>query len=129
MKWFILLIMIFCHIVDDYYLQGWLASAKQKKWWEENAPNSLYKFDYVIALIEHAFSWSFMSQLPIMIYLIYNQMFEYTPMFLVLFIMNLAIHAFVDDWKANKLRINLIEDQISHIGQIVITWAIWSMVI
>ena len=25
-------IMIFCHVVDDYYLQGWLASAKQKKW-------------------------------------------------------------------------------------------------
>lgn len=29
-KIFILFTMIFCHIVDDYYLQGWLASAKQK---------------------------------------------------------------------------------------------------
>ena len=28
---FLLILMIFCHIVDDYYLQGWLASAKQKK--------------------------------------------------------------------------------------------------
>lgn len=28
---FILFCMIFCHIIDDYYLQGWLASAKQKK--------------------------------------------------------------------------------------------------
>ena len=28
----ILFTMIFCHIVDDYYLQGWLASAKQKTW-------------------------------------------------------------------------------------------------
>lgn len=37
---FLLLLMIFCHIVDDYYLQGWLASAKQKKWWEENAPQN-----------------------------------------------------------------------------------------
>ena len=25
---FILLLMIFCHIIDDYCLQGWLASAK-----------------------------------------------------------------------------------------------------
>ena len=25
-------LMIFCHIVDDYYLQGWLASGKQRKW-------------------------------------------------------------------------------------------------
>ena len=30
----ILILMLFAHIVDDYYLQGWLASAKQKKWWE-----------------------------------------------------------------------------------------------
>ena len=40
--------MIFCHIVDDYYLQGWLASAKQKSWWETNAPDELYKNDYKI---------------------------------------------------------------------------------
>ena len=30
-KAFIVLWMIFFHIVDDYYLQGWLASAKQKE--------------------------------------------------------------------------------------------------
>ena len=29
-KILLLLAMIFLHIVDDYYLQGWLASAKQK---------------------------------------------------------------------------------------------------
>ena len=34
MSWFLVLIffaMCFCHIVDDYYLQGILASMKQKK--------------------------------------------------------------------------------------------------
>lgn len=46
-KIFILFTMIFCHIVDDYYLQGWLASAKQKSWWEKNAPEKLYKYDYL----------------------------------------------------------------------------------
>ena len=55
----LLLSMIFCHIVDDYYLQGFLASAKQKSWWEKNLPNKLYKNDYIIALFEHAFSWTF----------------------------------------------------------------------
>lgn len=30
LKIILLLGMLFCHIVDDYYLQGWLASAKQK---------------------------------------------------------------------------------------------------
>ena len=44
----ILILMLFAHIVDDYYLQGWLASVKQKKWWEKNAPDKLYKFDYFI---------------------------------------------------------------------------------
>lgn len=37
LKTILLLTMLFCHIVDDYYLQGWLASAKQKSWWEKNA--------------------------------------------------------------------------------------------
>jgi hypothetical protein len=27
-----LMAMLFLHIVDDYYLQGFLASAKQKSW-------------------------------------------------------------------------------------------------
>ena len=47
-KILILLAMIFCHIVDDYYSQGILASMKQKEWWKNNAPDSLYKHDYLI---------------------------------------------------------------------------------
>ena len=64
---FIILAMIFCHIVDDYYLQGGLTSMKQKKWWQENAPQKLYKYDYIVALIMHSMSWSFMIMLPIAI--------------------------------------------------------------
>jgi hypothetical protein len=60
MKLYLLLIMIFLHIVDDYYLQGFLASLKQKRWWEKNAPDKLYRKDYIMALLEHAFSWTFM---------------------------------------------------------------------
>lgn len=57
---FTILAMVFCHIVDDYYLQGCLASMKQKKWWQENTPQKLYKYDYIVALIMHSMSWSFM---------------------------------------------------------------------
>lgn len=32
---FVVLAMIFCHIVDDYYLQGTLANLKQKSFWEK----------------------------------------------------------------------------------------------
>ena len=43
----LLLLMIFAHIVDDYYLQGILASMKQKSWWtKQEGYKSLYKNDY-----------------------------------------------------------------------------------
>lgn len=114
---FIVLLMIFCHIVDDYYLQGWLASAKQKKYWKENAPEKMYKYDYIWALLMHSFSWSFMIMLPIA----YVYSFDLNVLFLVLFLVNMAVHAFVDDLKANKRKINLWTDQLIHLSQITIT--------
>ena len=111
---FVLILMIFCHIVDDYYLQGWLASAKQKQWWKDNAPDKLYKFDYIWALIMHSFSWSFMIMLPIAIY----NNFIINGTFVVLLVFNTAMHAFVDNLKANKHMINLWVDQFCHMSQI-----------
>lgn len=116
-KIFIVLLMIFCHIVDDYYLQGWLASAKQKKYWQENAPEKMYKYDYIWALIMHSFSWAFMIMLPIA----FTKDFDLGVSFLIVFILNLYTHAIVDDWKANKRKINLWIDQLIHIWQIVFT--------
>ena len=66
---FILMCMVFMHIVDDFYLQGILANMKQKSWWEKNAPQEMYKNDYLMALIIHGYSWSFMIHLPIMVFL------------------------------------------------------------
>ena len=117
MNLFIILSMIFCHIVDDYYLQGWLASAKQKKWWEENAPQKLYNHDYIMALIMHSMSWSFMIMLPIAISMSCNV----SILFVIVFILNAVIHALVDNLKANKLQISLITDQLIHLLQIFVT--------
>lgn len=114
---FIILWMIFFHIVDDYYLQGWLASAKQKSWWEKNSPEKLYKDDYIWALLMHSFSWSFMIMLPIA----YVNNFAVSPLFFVWFMMNLTMHAITDDMKANKKMINLWTDQIIHLIQIGLT--------
>ena len=108
--------MIFAHIVDDYYLQGILAKMKQKKWWEENAPNRLYKHDYIVALIAHAFSWSFMITIPTL-FISTNYI-----VMLLLIIVNTYVHAYVDNAKANKFYINLIVDQICHLIQIIGTW-------
>jgi len=112
------LIMLFLHIVDDYYLQGILASLKQKSWWEdrvENLESSIYDKDYLMALFIHGFSWSFLTSVPII--------FLYGGVSLGLFafiIINGLIHSFIDDLKANKKKINLITDQLLHILQILI---------
>ena len=118
----LLLTMIFCHIIDDYYLQGFLASAKQKSWWEQEYPNNLYRHDYIMALAEHAFSWSFMIHLPLLISFIMMDLSLYN--LFVSYFINWIIHMVVDDLKANKLKINLIQDQLIHLQQIMITWLI-----
>lgn len=117
-KAFVFLAMIFCHIVDDYYLQGWLASAKQKKYWKENAPDKMYRYDYLVALIMHSMSWAFMIMLPVAAYMSWNVNYS----FVILFVLNTIFHAFIDNAKANWLLINLITDQSVHIAQILVTF-------
>lgn len=117
---FIFLLMIFCHIVDDYYLQGWLASAKQKKFWEENAPDEMYKHDYIWALIMHSFSWAFMVMLPIAFVMNFNINADFVGMFL----WNVGMHALTDNAKANEKKINLIKDQTIHLLQIAATFVV-----
>lgn len=121
-KILLLIGMIQLHIVDDYMLQGILASLKQKQWWEKNYPQELYKNDYKIALLTHAFSWSFMIMIiPVLVGIYTNNI---SIVHITVFIVNWIIHAFVDNKKANDLAINLWNDQLLHISQIVITWVL-----
>ena len=120
----LLLGMLFLHIVDDYYLQGFLASAKQKSWWEKNEPNKMYSKDYIIALCEHAFSWTFMIMLIPTIYGFFVEKDSYYSMYLCIFCLNWIVHCIVDNLKANKRMINLIIDQSFHILQVIFTWLI-----
>ena len=119
-KFLILLMwMIFCHIIDDFVLQAaCLSSLKQKSFWEENAPDDKYRYDYIVAILVHGFSWSFMIHLPILIKF-------YSTMNLVCFCMSLlaeaSIHAYIDNHKANHKEINLIIDQSLHLLQILFT--------
>lgn len=122
----ILLIMIFLHIIDDYRLQGILASMKQKEWWvKQEGYKDMYKHDYIIALLCHSFSWAFMIMLPIFV----SISFKLTPAVISIFICNLLAHALIDDMKANKHQINLVVDQSVHLLQIVVTWFIlWRLI-
>ena len=121
MIYFILILMVFFHIIDDFYLQGVLASMKQKIWWKNNASDKKYKYDYIVALIMHSISWSIMIMLPPIFFNIlwYNYYYSF-----IILGTNVVLHSIVDDLKANKLKINLIVDQVIHILQIVVTWII-----
>ena len=119
----ILLSMIFMHIADDFGLQNVLAKLKQKKYWEEYG--SLYRNDWKSALMLHAFCWSFCIHFPIVLHILYCDGY-YSPIFFLLsFVINWIIHIIVDDYKANKRKINLNQDQAIHIGQVIITWIIY----
>ena len=118
----IVLFMILFHIIDDFVLQPIsLSNLKQKKWWEKQEGYSdKYKDDYKVALAIHSISWSIMIHIPLVI------MFPSLGQLalLISFIVNAVIHYYIDDLKANKLKINLFEDQMVHFCQICTTLSI-----
>ena len=129
MKTFFLFICcLWCHIIDDYFLQGCLANLKQKSWWQHQLKHhreldrQQYKYDYIMALAMHAMSWSFSIMIPLIIVTPTMYLF-----FCWMFFANAIIHAFVDDDKANRHKINLVEDQIVHVMQIVMVVVLWHM--
>ena len=118
----ILLFMILLHIIDDFVLQPIsLSNLKQKKWWEKQEGYSdKYKDDYKVALAIHSISWSIMIHIPLVI--MFSSLGQLA--LLISFIVNAVIHYFIDDLKANKLKINLFEDQMVHFCQICTTLSI-----
>lgn len=86
-------------------------------------PDELYKNDYKIALLEHAFSWTFMIMLPIALFMMYSREY-FVVSYSICFVINWVIHAIVDDLKANKKIISLVIDQSCHIIQIAFTWGV-----
>ena len=120
---YVFLIMILLHIIDDFVLQPiCLSKLKQKSFWESYVKdNEKYKFDYKVALVIHALSWAIMIHLPLM-FIVSNEI-----LVLVSVAINTAIHAYIDDEKANKLNITLLEDQLIHLIQVGCTWALLTL--
>ena len=117
----IFLCMLFLHIVDDFKMQGILASFKQKSWWVSNSPEELYKYDWIISLVMHCLSWSFCIMFPIMVW----YRFAIPLWFLFVFVINVVIHCIIDHLKANSQKINLVADQLCHIIQIIFTFTVF----
>ena len=117
---YVLFLMIFFHIIDDFGLQGIMASMKQKSWWEnQNGYSDFYARDYVPALLCHAFSWSMTIHIPALVY--FGGNIDW-PFFCANILVQFLIHAFVDNSKANQKKINLVMDQSFHMAQIVLSW-------
>lgn len=108
-------LMLFCHIVDDFCLQTCcLNKLKQRSFWKTY--DKKYEDDWIISLVLHSLEWAIAIHLPIIFFL------EYSELALAIsVIVNMTIHAIVDDIKANKLAITLESDQVIHILQVVST--------
>lgn len=124
-KIILLVAMLFFHLLDDYKIQGILATMKQRDWWKENAPNKLYQYDYIMALVEHAFSWTVMVHIPAWVYVYMCGVKQLLWTYIIAFLLCWMIHAVTDHAKANMHKINLVEDQMIHLFQIIVLWLLY----
>ena len=104
--------MILGHLIADYPLQGWLAQAKQKLYWERFGPR--YEYDYIPALLGHSVMWGIIVFLPILYFWgDYLKWFQYLNLITLI-----GFHFVIDDLKANRGKLNLWQDQLLHLAQI-----------
>lgn len=142
----LILMCILLHLFADYTLQGWLASGKQKAWWNEQINKMLeaykaahhdvvvneynrtriedehnrlkckYGLDWAMAMFEHSLYWTLVTFAPI---IFLNRVNDWVILGVV--VINTIFHCVIDDLKANKLVINLVDDQMFHFAQIIFT--------
>lgn len=120
MDWFLTLpLMVLCHVVEDFHIQGRMADMKQRSFWEPYG--RMYAWDHVPVLLLHGFEWSMFVSLPILI----TSWSSVSAGFMAVVVANGLIHSLVDHLKCNSLKLSLVQDQAIHILQIVVLLAIW----
>ena len=117
MDWcWILLLMVFCHIIEDFHIQGILANLKQQSWWyEQIGYTRRYRYDYIPAILMHGLEWSVFIHIPLMF------VYGFTSPIFISVLINAMLHAYIDDMKCNRHTINLVQDQSLHLMQIALT--------
>lgn len=116
-------LMVLAHLVADYTLQGCLASLKQKKWWQDQMEDvkperrRKYRNDYKAALVCHSLYWSLIVCLPLAML--------NSPVYAIMALVHGALHYVIDDAKANRNMLNLVQDQLLHEFQIFTIWIVW----
>lgn len=129
-KFLLLLLMFFSHLIADYNLQGILADLKQRLWWDLKYSKVFvqehYPVDYITALIEHSFMWSVCIMIPLLVSAFLSPYNSHLFVYLSSAILtNTGIHALIDNEKANNLSISLTTDQLLHALQIFATWLLF----
>lgn len=129
-KIFILFIMLLMHYIEDFHLQGCLANLKQKKWWEKQMSNndmrshyvfehSIYKNDYKMSLFAHSIENALFVMLPLIVDMLISEFTHCQQNTWILFIPSTILicvsHYFIDNSKANEMKINLVQDQLYHL--------------
>lgn len=115
----VLILMFLAHIFADFHLQGILADMKQEQWWKrQERYNSKNKYDYIAALEIHSVEWTFWMMIPLLLLPHLD-----LGMFLLLAALNIVVHSWTDDCKANYRDISLVQDQVIHLAQIAFTYA------
>lgn len=112
------------HIFADFHLQGCLADLKQRMWWKDNITQRgfghRYDHDYLAALTVHGLEWSIFVHIPAFIWMFCCE----TPLSKGYWILAASVliqavlHAVIDDMKCNRLKLNLVQDQILHVIQL-----------
>lgn len=124
-KFFILIVMILLHVIEDFHLQGILADMKQKSWWSKQLVDfppkkaNTYRKDYVVSLIVHSLENAIFVTLPLMINdLYYTFTVNKDNSLCIAWLFDIFVigylHYWIDDLKCNKMKINLIVDQLLH---------------
>ena len=118
------LFMVLLHFFADFTLQGILADLKRKSWWraqcqKHGVASSMYEYDHICGLVCHSLYWSLLTFSP----LIFLRASALQALALV--VINTAIHAVIDNAKANQYKINLSQDQLLHLAQIAFTMVIF----
>ena len=117
----IFILMVLCHAIDDFVFQPVILSKlKQRQWWvdtceEKGIDFKIYENDYLAALIAHSASWSAMIMLPLIF------LYPNNSWIIAWWIANAALHALIDNLKANYYALSLVVDQTLHLIQIMLT--------
>lgn len=118
----ILVSMLAMHVIGDWVLQTPLmCDLKQKAWWQQNYGFQKNARDYKMVILMHSMLWSACVMMPVLVYQLWIGCSDLKAIVLLLvFVINMLVHAWIDDLKANKDKLSLVDDHAVHLLQVAI---------